>query len=127
MASELLNRSRPFRGGRRAAAWLPILAFLAYVVWSHLKWGLSRDTMMLETFFGAMALMIFLFMVSAVYWRSFTHLPPASGRVLAIVPCYNEGSALGHAVGRALLRPAILPPDLPGVDEGSLVPNETLD
>src|SRR3954464_879064 len=127
MASELLTRSRPFRGGRRAAAWLPILAFLAYVVWSHLKWGLSRDTMMLETFFGAMALMIFLFMVSAVYWRSFTHLPPASGRVLAIVPCYNEESPLVHAVVRSLLRQSILPDAIHVVDDGSAVPLETFE
>jgi hyaluronan synthase len=127
MASELLDRSRPFSGGRRAAAWLPILAFLAYVVWSHLKWGLSRQTMLLETFFGAMALMIFLFMVSAVYWRSFTHLPPASGRVLAIVPCYNEDSALVHAVVRSLLQQSILPDDIRVIDDGSVVPIETFD
>jgi len=127
MVSELVNRSRPFVGGTRALGWVSILVFIGYVVWSHLKWHLAKETLLLEGFFGATALLVLLFMISGIYWRSFTHLAPASGRVLAIVPCYNEDSHLVHAVVRSLLRQSILPDEIHVVDDGSAVPLETFD
>jgi hyaluronan synthase len=66
-------------------------------------------------------------MLSGMYWKSFTHLDPASGRVLAIVPVYNEDSALVHEVVRSLLRQSILPDAIHVVDDGSAVPLETFD
>src|SRR3954453_11289561 len=104
-----LNRSKPFVGGRRMLAILPIIAFLVYVVWSHVSWGFSRDILFLSTFFTLVAVLIMYFLISGVFWKSFTHLPPAAGRVLAIVPVYNEDSELVHEVVLALLRQTILP------------------
>lgn len=127
MTGKLIDRSRPLRGKRRALGWMPLLALGAYAVWAHLKWGLARDTILLEAFFASTALLVGLFMLSALYWRSFTHLAPAAGRVLAIVPCYNEESHLVHAVVRSLLRQSILPDAIHVVDDGSAVPLQTFD
>lgn len=124
-AERLLDRSQPFRGRRRTLALLPLFAFLAYVVWSHLQWGFSSDTIFLSAFFGLMAALIAYFMLSGIYWKSFTHLPPASGRVLAIIPVYNEEPDLVHEVVRSMLRQSILPDAIHVVDDGSVVPLET--
>ena len=124
---QLSGRSVPFRGRRRAAAFLPLVAFTAYVVWSHAKWGLSQDTVFLSTFFGVMALLIGFFLISGIFWKSFTHLPPAAGRVLAIVPVYNEEPALVHEVVRSMLRQSILPDAIHVVDDGSATPLPTFD
>lgn len=125
MGSELLGRSRPFDRRRRALGWVAISLFLSYVVWAHLKWGFSPESLGLELFFVAMAVLILMFMLSAVYWRSFSHLPPAPGRVLAIVPSYNEGAELIHAVVHSLLRQTVPPDEIHVIDDGSAVPLET--
>jgi hyaluronan synthase len=106
---------------------VPVLALLGYVVWSHAKWGYTENTAFLASFFGLMAVLVAYFMLSGMYWKSFTHLDPASGRVLAIVPVYNEDSALVHEVVRSLLRQSILPDAIHVVDDGSAVPLETFD
>jgi hyaluronan synthase len=66
-------------------------------------------------------------MLSGIYWKSFTHLPPAAGRVLAIVPVYNEDPLLVHEVVRSILRQTVLPDEIHVVDDGSAVPMETFD
>jgi cellulose synthase/poly-beta-1,6-N-acetylglucosamine synthase-like glycosyltransferase len=123
----LRDRSVPFSGRRRGLALLSLAAFLGYVVWSHVKWGFSADTAFLSSFFGAMGLLIAYFLISGIYWKSFTHLPPAAGRVLAIVPVYNEDPALVHEVVRSMLRQTILPDAVHVVDDGSAVPLVTFD
>ena len=123
----VLDRSRPFRGRARGLALLPLAAFLTYVAWSHVKWGFSSQTMFLSTFFGVMALLIAYFMLSGVFWKSFTHLPPAAGRVLAIIPVYNEDKDLVHEVVRSMLKQTFLPDAIHVVDDGSAKPLETFD
>ncbi len=125
MGDQLINRSRPIRGRRRALAMVPVLAFLAYVLWSHLSWGFSQEILFLSTFFIFVAVVILYFLFSGVYWKSFTHLPPAAGRVLALVPVYNEESELVHEAIRALLRQTILPDQIHVIDDGSVVPLQT--
>jgi hyaluronan synthase len=126
-SDRLLDRSVPFSGRRRALALLSLLAFGGYVLWSQLQWGFRPETAFLSVFFALMALLISYFILSGIYWKSFTHLPPAAGRVLAIVPVYNEESVLVHAVVRSLLRQTILPDAIHVVDDGSVVPLETFD
>ena len=123
----LVDRSAPLRGRDRLLALASLAAFIAYVLWSQVRWGFRSDTLFLSTFFGLMALLITYFMLSAIFWKSFTHLPPAAGRVLAIVPVYNEEPELVHAVVRSLLRQTILPDAIHVVDDGSAVPLETFD
>ena len=123
----LIDRSEPLRGGRRAVALLSLAAFVGYVVWSQERWGYRSDTLFLSSFFTLMAVLVAYFVLSGIYWKSFTHLPPAAGRVLAIVPVYNEEPELVHAVVRSILRQTILPDVIHVVDDGSVVPLETFD
>ena len=123
----LIDRSVPLRGGRRALALLSLAAFGSYVLWSPIQWGFRPDTVFLSSFFALMAVLITWFILSGIYWKSFTHLPPAAGRVLAIVPVYNEESELVHAVVRSILRQTILPDEIHVVDDGSAVPLQTFD
>lgn len=127
MPGEPRSRSRPLTGIGLVGGWSAIAAFLAYVVWAHVTWGFALESLALEAFFVVMAALILMFMLSAVYWRSFTHLPPAPGRVLAIVPSYNEGAELIHAVVHSLLRQTVVPDQIHVVDDGSAVPLETFD
>ncbi|MGO4255116.1 glycosyltransferase family 2 protein [Marmoricola sp. RAF53] len=126
-STELIGRSRPFRGGRKALALLSVAVFLGYVLWSQIAWGFATATIYLSTFFGLVAVMILCYLASGIFWKSFTHLPPATGRVLALVPSYNEEPHLVHAVIRSMLRQTILPDAIHVVDDGSAVPLETFD
>jgi hyaluronan synthase len=110
-----------------ALAYLPLIVFLTYTVWTHVSWGLNQDILFLTVFFTLIAIMITYFMLSAVHWRSFVHLPPAAGRVLCIMPVYNEESHLVHEAVRALLKQTILPDVIHVIDDGSEVPIETFE
>lgn len=68
------------------------------------------------------ALVISYCMVSFVVGRRFSHLPMAEGKVLAIIPAYNEETEALHQTVRALLAQT-RPPDLIVViDDGSVRP-----
>ncbi len=123
----LVDRSEPFRGRRRARALFALAAFLGYVVWAQAQWGFRPETAFLSTFFAVTAVLVSFFTLSGIYWKSFTHLPPAAGRVLAIVPVYNEEPELVHDVIRSILRQTILPDAIHVVDDGSVVPLQTFD
>ena len=122
--SRLVNRSKPFTGWKKFLSFGPILLFLIYVIASQQGTGFSRETMFLSVFFGLVGLVITYFMLSGVYWKSFTHLHPAKGRVLCIMPVYNEESHLVHEAIKALLRQTILPDVIHVVDDGSNPPLE---
>lgn len=126
-AERLRDRSEVLRGGRRLLALLALAVFLAYVAWSQVRWGFRSETIFLSTFFASMALLISLFVLAGIFWRRFTHLSPAAGRVLAIVPVYNEEPHLVHEVVRSILRQTILPDEIHVVDDGSAVALETFD
>ena len=123
----LVDRSRPFRGARRALALGSLAAFLTYVLWSQIQWGFRPNTAFVSAFFGLIAVLIVYYMVSGIFWRSFTHLSPAAGRVLAIVPVYNEEPELVHAVVQSILRQTILPDEIHIVDDGSAIPLATFE
>ncbi|MBX6168507.1 MAG: glycosyltransferase family 2 protein [Thermobispora bispora] len=59
---------------------------------------------------------------STVAPRRFVHLPPADGRVVAIVPSYNEAPEALYATVRALLDSSRAPDEIVVVDDGSDVP-----
>jgi cellulose synthase/poly-beta-1,6-N-acetylglucosamine synthase-like glycosyltransferase len=126
-SERLVDRSEPLQGIRRVLALVSLAAFLSYVLWSQIQWGFRPETAFLSAFFGLMAVLITYFLLSGMFWKSFTHLPPAAGRVLAIVPVYNEEPELVHAVVRSILRQTILPDVVHVVDDGSAQPLETFD
>jgi cellulose synthase/poly-beta-1,6-N-acetylglucosamine synthase-like glycosyltransferase len=125
-AFDKIHRSRPLRGWRRTVAHLPIVLFLTYTISTNLGW-LDGKTWPLVLFFSLMAGLITFYLFSGVWWRSFTHLPPAPGRIIAIIPVYNEEDHLVHEAVRALTRQTILPNIIHVVDDGSKVPLSTFE
>ncbi|MEU8196318.1 glycosyltransferase [Microbispora amethystogenes] len=63
---------------------------------------------------------------STIAPRRFTHLPPAPGRVVAIVPSYNEDPAALQATIAALLHSSRPPDEIRVVDDGSGEPVQML-
>ncbi|WP_432483194.1 glycosyltransferase family 2 protein [Kineococcus esterisolvens] len=125
-AARTSGRSRPLRGRRRALALASPALFLAYVLWSYIGWA-SMDVAFLIVFFALNAALVTCFLLSGTFWRSFSHLNAAHGRVLCVVPVYNEEDHLVHAAVRALLRQTILPDQIHVVDDGSARPLQTFD
>ncbi|HVQ18509.1 MAG TPA: glycosyltransferase family 2 protein [Actinomycetes bacterium] len=124
----LINRSKAFTAGpRMAVAYLGVIGFLAYTIHSHITWGYQSHTIFLAVFFSLIGVLITYFLLSAIHWRTFAHLPAAHGRVLCIVPVYNEATELVHETVRALLRQTILPDKIHVVDDGSMIPLEPFD
>ncbi len=117
------NRSRPLRGAKKALALLPVLALVSYVIWVDIGWA-SRDTAALMVFFGFFAAMTALIMMSGIYWRSFTHQPVAQGRILCIVPVYNEEPEHVRETVLPLLRQTVQIDEIHVMDDGSPVPLE---
>jgi len=115
------NRSHPLSIAQRLAAIGPLGMFVGYVVWADLGWA-SRAVLPLITFYIAVCTLTLAIMVSGVFWRSFTHLPPAKGRVLAIVPSYNEDPELLREAVLALANQTIPPDQIHVMDDGSIDP-----
>src|SRR3954447_7107602 len=66
-------------------------------------------------------------LVSFVVGRRYTHLPMAGGRVLAIIPAYNEETESLHKTVRSLLVQTRPPDAIYVIDDGSAYPVETFD
>src|SRR4051794_25692353 len=116
-----IGRSLGFRGTRRVLAHGPIVLFAAYVIWNHSRW-MSKDTWFLVSFFGVVGFTLVYFMITSVWWRSFTHLPLPRGKVVCVVPVYNEEDQFVHQVIKSILRQTVLPNLIHVVDDGSRVP-----
>lgn len=123
----MVGRSRAFSGWQMAVAYLGVITFGFYVISSQSSWAYQGTNVFLSVFFGCVGLLITFFLLSGIHWRTFSHLPPAHGRVLCIVPVYNEDSELVHQTVKALLRQTILPDIIHVVDDGSTVPVETFE
>lgn len=126
-SDQRVNRSRHPGPLNVALMFVPVAVFLTYTIWSHVSWGMSRQVFVLSLFFTVVGVLILYFMLSGIFWRSFAHLAPAHGRVMAIIPVYNEEPELVHAAVRALLRQTILPDVIHVIDDGSPVPLETFE
>lgn len=117
----MTNRSRPFSAAQRLAAVGPLCLFVGYVAWADLGWA-STDVLPLISFYIAVCTLTFTIMVAGVYWRSFTHLPPTQGRILAIVPSYNEEPEHLRETVLALANQTIQPDEIHVIDDGSVEP-----
>jgi hyaluronan synthase len=78
-------------------------------------------------FFDMAALILILQLTLAAKGRRFGHLPVAPGRVVAIIPTYNEDPELLHRCIRSLLDGTIVPDVIHIVDDGSAVPAPRLE
>ena len=112
------GRSRRLGTGVAVVALAGPVAFAAYVAWVDVHWA-SAGVWPLIAFYGALATLTGSFMLAGVRWRRFTHLPPAPGRVIAIVPVYNEDPAHVEETVRSLLDQTIPPDEVHVVDDGS--------
>jgi hyaluronan synthase len=80
--------------------------------------GLTPSTI----FFAVASAMILLLLGLAARGRSFTHLPIAAGRVVAVVATYNEPPETLDACIRSLLSGTVVPDVVHVVDDGSAIP-----
>lgn len=121
-----INRSAAVTGKARWLCALPLIFFSAYVVIIDVRWA-SWDVAPLLGFYSFVAAVTFTIMLSGVFWRTFKHLPPAEGRVLAIVPVYNEDPELVKAAVLSLTQQTRPPQAIYVVDDGSRIPLATFD
>lgn len=120
------SRSRQPRGAARLVCIISLVTFVGYVLHSQLSWY-QPDTLFLTVFYGALAGLVVYFIVAGTQWRSFTHLPVAPGRVIAIVPAYNEEPELLRNTILALTRQTRPLDAIYVMDDGSKVPVEPFD
>lgn len=86
----------------------------------------TQDAVLISYWSIGVAVIVFC-LVSFVVGRRFTHLPMADGRVLAIIPAYNEETESLHKTVRSLLVQTRPPDAIYVIDDGSAYPVETFD
>jgi hyaluronan synthase len=98
----------------------------ALIAGFHLdQWG--GDWNMAMAFYIAVAGMLVWMLASSARRRSFTHLPVAPGRVVAIVPAFNERPELLYACVRSLMLQTKPPEQIIVMDDGSQTPVVPID
>ncbi|MEU7721666.1 glycosyltransferase family 2 protein [Streptomyces tibetensis] len=118
--------NRTSKRGRRAPwqTWVCVAATLAATAWTliyHFYWSTQPWGTALVFYCAVTAVLIYS-LAAVIKGRSFTHLPAHEGRVLAIVPAYNEPSEALHKTVWALIN-QVRPPDaIHVVDDGSRIP-----
>lgn len=114
----MIGRSHPAKGWAMAASLAVILGFFGYVLWANTEW-LSARYLVLVAFFTFFAAITGAFMISGVFWRSFTHLPRSEGKIMAVIPVFQEDSEMVHRVVWSVLGQTVQPDIIYVVDDGS--------
>lgn len=110
---------------RKIAAWVVVFVTAALIAGFHAdQWGTTWNVAML--FYIAVAGMLIWMLAASATRRQFTHLPIAAGRVVAIVPAYNEQPELLYACVRSLLLQTRPPDQIVVMDDGSRTPVEPI-
>ncbi len=115
------KRGSSLSGKAQTSCAFSALGLGAYAVQSHIG---TKEVPLLLAFYVLTIIVLLYFMFSGTRWRKFTHLPIAKGRVLVIVPAYNEEPELLKATIEALLNQTRLPDSIHVIDDGSAVPSE---
>lgn len=97
-----------------------VAALIATTITVHLH----ADNPVLIGYWWLGALVIAGCLIAFVKGKRYTHLPVAQGRVLAIVPAYNEDLDALHACVRSLINQQRPPDKIVVIDDGSSVPVE---
>jgi hyaluronan synthase len=117
--------SAGFRGLRRS--WAPEWAALALVlvvmgVYRYWAWQ-NHPFSVLSIYFAAMAVLtIAMFMLAARGFDRFDAAPAVQGRIIAVIPTYNEDDDDLHDAIRSILRSTAVPDEIHVVDDGSQPP-----
>lgn len=105
----------------RLTAWVSALISLQLMVSFHRSSWSSQWTV--ETaFFVLVSLMFVLMLTLSANGRSFRMLPVAQGKVVALVPSYNENPFTLQACMQPLLNGTVVPDVIHVVDDGSVTP-----
>lgn len=120
------GRSRPLGPRATATALVGVGGFVGYVVWADLGWA-EAEVWPLLTFYTLLAALTLAILLSGVRWRRFDRRPVAPGRVLAIIPVYNESMALVEEAVRSLLDQTVPVQEVHVVDDGSEPPIRPVD
>src|SRR3954466_9795825 len=131
-ASQFIDRPPDWSPGSRvvsvtSARWsivavvVAVLAATTVVVCTR-----THDAVLISYWSIGVGVIVFC-LVSFVVGRRYTHLPMADGRVLAIIPAYNEETESLHKTVRSLLVQTRPPDAIYVIDDGSAYPVETFD
>lgn len=119
-----INRSHQMSWkARLGCLLLPLTFFVGYVFYVDMKWA-PQGFGFLLVFYTGVASITLVMMLAGMFWRSFTHLPPALGRVLVIIPVFNEDPELVRAAVLSLTRQTRPPQAIHVMDDGSDRPLE---
>jgi hyaluronan synthase len=100
-----------------AAAVLAVL--VVYRVWTYNTYGITYAAIYFTAVSGAVVLM---FVLAARGFDRLDGAPPVPGRIVAVIPTYNEDNNALHAAVRSLLNSTIVPDEIHIIDDGSLDP-----
>ncbi|MFB4294775.1 glycosyltransferase [Nonomuraea sp. ATR24] len=95
-----------------------VAAAASWIAFYRLTFGQADVDPALLVYMLTTGVLVVVLVITAVP-RRFTHLPIASGRVVAIVPSYNEDPAALRATIEALLAGTVVPDEIRVVDDGS--------
>jgi hyaluronan synthase len=117
------ERTSPSASGHGWIGWVVAFAVIAvlitYRVWAYSLYGIS----ILSIFFTVVATFtVLMFFLAARGFDSYASYPVPRGRIVAIVPTYNEDQASLYAAVRALLDSTVAPDVIHVVDDGSIEP-----
>ena len=110
----------------RLVAWLSAVLSAAIVVGFH-QTSWHRDWTIETGFFASVSVMIIVMLTLSANGKSFRKLPVAPGKVVALVPAYNENPYTLHACIWSLLNGTIVPDAIHVVDDGSVFPVTTFE
>jgi hyaluronan synthase len=106
---------------RRAAGWATVAAAAGLVLWWRLAFG-NRELNATTAFYGASAAMFVGLLALAVHAPTWRHRPVANGRIIAVIPAFNEEPTLLHRAVQSLLSGTRIPDVVHVVDDGSSPP-----
>jgi hyaluronan synthase len=100
------------------------VAFAAALAWIIVyRLSFERVPLDWEAGLNALPTLGFVVVLAMATWpRRFIHLPPARGRVVCIIPTYNEDQSALHLTIAALLKGTRVPDEIHVVDDGSAEP-----
>lgn len=105
------------KAGQTAVVTLVVVALAAVTVIVHHQ----TNNVILLAYWWLGALVLATCLISYVIGRRYTHLAPATGKVLAIIPAYNETEEALAKTVRALLNQTRPPDKIVVIDDGSAV------
>jgi hyaluronan synthase len=110
----------------RLVAWVSAIASAFIISGFHqTSW---HDNWSIETgFFAGVSAMVVVMLILSANGKSFRHLPVAPGKVVALVPAYNENPYTLHACVWSLLNGTVVPDAIHVVDDGSAYPCAAFD